>query len=75
MQEMKETGVQFLGREDPLEKEMATCSSISAWDTHGQRSLAALQFMGLQSQTRNRKINLRLKRNRAGPDTHEVHSH
>ena len=30
MQEMQETQVQFLGREDPLEKEMATYSSILA---------------------------------------------
>ena len=28
---MQETWVQFLGPEDPLEKEMATCSSILAW--------------------------------------------
>ena len=28
---MQETGVRFLGREDPLEKEMATHSSILAW--------------------------------------------
>ena len=28
---MQETWVQFLGREDPLEKEMATHSSILAW--------------------------------------------
>ena len=28
---MQETPVQFLGREDPLEKEMATHSSILAW--------------------------------------------
>ena len=28
---MRETGVQSLGREDPLEKEMATHSSILAW--------------------------------------------
>ena len=28
---MRETGVQFLGREDPLEKEMTTHSSIPAW--------------------------------------------
>ena len=27
---MQETQVQSLGREDPLEKEMATCSSILA---------------------------------------------
>ena len=30
MQEMKETEVWFLGQEDPLEKEMATHSSILA---------------------------------------------
>ena len=28
---MKETWVQFLGQEDPLEKEMATHSNILAW--------------------------------------------
>jgi len=28
MQEMQETGVQFLGQEDPLEKDMANHSSI-----------------------------------------------
>ena len=28
---MRETGVQSLGQEDPLEKEMATHSSILAW--------------------------------------------
>ena len=28
---VQETWVQFLGREDPLEKEMATSSSILAW--------------------------------------------
>ena len=28
---MQETQVQFLGQEDPLEKEMATYSSILAW--------------------------------------------
>ena len=31
MQERQEMGVQSLGREDPLEKEMATHSSILAW--------------------------------------------
>ena len=29
---MRETWVQSLGREDPLEKEMATSSSILAWE-------------------------------------------
>ena len=38
-QETQETWVQSLGWEDPLEKEMATCSSILALKPHGQRSL------------------------------------
>ena len=33
MQEPQETQVQFLGQEDPLEKEMATHSSILVWET------------------------------------------
>ena len=36
---VQETRVRSLGWEDPLEKEMATHSSILAW-RHGQRSLA-----------------------------------
>ena len=36
---MRETGIQSLGWEDLLEKEMATHSSILAWKIHGQRSL------------------------------------
>ena len=28
---MQETRIQSLGQEDPLEKEMATCSSILTW--------------------------------------------
>ena len=32
MQEMQERWVQSLGWEDPLEEEMATCSSIFAWE-------------------------------------------
>ena len=31
MQEMQETQVRDLGQEDPLQEEMATCSSIPAW--------------------------------------------
>ena len=35
-----ETELQSLGQEDTLEKEMATHSSILAWEIHGQRNLA-----------------------------------
>ena len=36
---MQETWVPSLGRKDPLEKGVATQSSILAWRIHGQRSL------------------------------------
>ena len=32
MQEMQESNVQSLDQEDPLEEEMATCSSILVWE-------------------------------------------
>ena len=37
---VQETWVRFPGREDPLEKEMATHSSTLAGEFHGQRSWA-----------------------------------
>ena len=36
---MQETWVRSLDWEDPMEKGMATQSSILAWEFHGQRSL------------------------------------
>ena len=39
MQKTQETRVQFLGQENPLEKGMATHSSILAGEIHGERSL------------------------------------
>ena len=49
---MQETCVQSLGREDPLEKEMAIHSSILAWRIPQMEELGGLQSRGLQSQTR-----------------------
>ena len=40
------TWVQFLGREDPLEKEMATHSSILAWKIPWTEEPGGLQSMG-----------------------------
>ena len=49
---MQETQVQSLGWEDPLEKEMATHSSILAWKITWTEESGGLQSMGLQkSQT------------------------
>ena len=47
---MKKAWVQSLGWEDPLEKEMATHSSILLGESHGQRSLAAVHGV-VKSQT------------------------
>ena len=43
---VQENQVQSLGREDPLEKGMATHSRILAWRIHGQRSLAGYSPWG-----------------------------
>ena len=48
MQETQETWVQSLGREDPLEKEMATHFSILAWGISWTEELGGLQPMGLE---------------------------
>ena len=53
MQEMQGTRVQSLGREDPLEKEMATHSSIVAWRILWSEEPGGLQSTGQQkSRTR-----------------------
>ena len=44
----RETWVQSLGREDPLEKEMATHSSILAWEIQWTEEPGKLQSMGPQ---------------------------
>ena len=44
---VQETQVRFLGREDPLEKEMAIHSNILAWKIPWAEEPDRLQFMGL----------------------------
>ena len=48
---MQETQVQSLGREDLLEKEMATHSSMLAWRIPWTEEPGGLQSVGLQSWT------------------------
>ena len=43
---MQETQVQSVSWEDPLEKEMATHSSILAWEVPWTEELGGLQSMG-----------------------------
>ena len=48
LRQRQETQVRSLGWEDPLEKEMATHSSILAWKFPWTEEPGGLQFMGLQ---------------------------
>ena len=48
MQETQEMQVPSLGREDPLEEEMATHSSLLAWEIPWTEEPGRFQSMGLQ---------------------------
>ena len=48
---MRETQVQSLGQEDPLEKEMATHSSILAWRIPWTEEPGGLQLMGVTKES------------------------
>ena len=45
---MQETWIQYLAQEDPLEKGMATHSSILSWSIPWTEEPGGLQSMGLQ---------------------------
>ena len=45
---MQETQVRSLGQEDPLEEEMATHSTILAWEIPWTKKPGRLQSLGLQ---------------------------
>ena len=46
MQETQEMRVRSLGQEDPLEEEMATHSSMLAWEVPWTEEASGLQSMG-----------------------------
>ena len=54
---MQKTWVQSLDQEDPLEKEMATHSSILAWRISWTQEPGGLQSMGLQRVRHNLETN------------------
>ena len=55
---MPETQVLSLGQEDPLEKRMATHSSILAWEIPWTEEPGGLQSMGSQRVRQDRTITL-----------------
>ena len=70
----RETQVQSLGQEDPLEKEMATHSSTLAWKIPSMEECGRLQSMVSQSQTwlkeftHSREICFQVKKQQLKPD-------
>ena len=54
---MQKTWVQFLGQEDPLEKEMATHSSMLAWKIPWTQEPGRLQSMGSQESDTTERLN------------------
>ena len=54
---MQKTGVQSLGQEDPLGKEMASHSSISAWEIPWRKEPAGLQSMRSQESETTQQLN------------------
>ena len=52
---MQETQVQFLNREDPLEKEMAAHSSILAWEIPWTVEPGGLKSMGSEKESHTKK--------------------
>ena len=54
---VQETWVPSLGQEDPLEKDMATPSSILAWEIPWTEEPGGLQFMGSQESDMTEQLN------------------
>ena len=54
---MQETQVRFLDWEDPLKKEMATHSSILAWEIPWTEEPGRLQSMGLKESDTTQPLN------------------
>ena len=72
---MRETQVQSLGWEDPLEKEMATHSGTLAWRIPWTEEPGRLQSMGSQRVGQDRASILGSKFTADGDCSHEFNSH
>ena len=70
---MQESGVRSLGQEDPLEKEMATHSSIFAWRIPWTEESGGLQSMGSQ-RVRHDYVTNTFTFHRRGNSSHLVHN-
>ena len=57
---MRDTPVQSLGQEDTLEEEMATRSSIFAWNIHRLKSLVGYGSWGLKQSNTTEQLTLHI---------------
>ena len=69
---MRETWVQSLGWEDPLEKEMATHSSILAWRIPWTEEPGGLQFIGSQRVRHDWATSLHFTSTSSQPDVEDI---
>ena len=67
---MWETWVRFLGREDPLEKAVATHSCTLAWKTPWTEEPDRLQSMGLQELDTTERLHFHFITNEAAVNIH-----
>ena len=72
MQELQQTGVRFLGQEDPLEEEMATHSRILAGKSHGLRSLAGYSLWGCKELDMTEPLSTQERGNMANTQTFQL---
>ena len=70
---MQETQVQFLRWEDPLQKEMATHSSVLAWRTPWTEEPGGLQSMGSQESDTTEQQNQPLAEADLGGNAIQIH--
>ena len=70
---MQETQVQFLRWEDPLQKEMATHSSVLAWRTPWTEEPGGLQSMGSQESDTTKQQNQPLAEADLGGNAIQIH--
>ena len=67
---MRETWVLSLGREDPLEKEMAPHSSTCLEKSHGQRSLVGYSLWGYKESDTTERLHFHFQNSIAGTYHH-----
>ena len=67
---MQENQVQSLGREEPLEKEMATHCSILTWRIQGQKSLVGYSPWGCKELDTTKRLSTHTSAGRKLPTAH-----